>query len=111
MTLYDSFLNSMKELRSKLKKDPATMDNVSGALAAEITVVVTLLLSALLMRHINIFASVFVIIFLAVLLISNMPLAPKIKREQEDSLEKMSFYIIVTLGVLVAIIYWGLKYV
>ena len=56
-------------------------------------------------------ASVFLIIILAVLLISNMPLAPKIKREQGDSLEKMSFYIIVTLGVLVAVIYWGLKYV
>ena len=105
MSLYDSFLDSVKDLRSKLKNDPATMDNVSGALAAEITVIVSLLL------HVNMFASVFLVIILAVLLISNMPLAPKIKREQGDSLEKMSFYIIVTLGVLVAVIYWGLKYV
>ncbi len=111
MSLYDSFLDSIKDLRSKLKNDPATMDNVSGALAAEITVIVSLLLSALLMSHVNMFASVFLVIILAVLLISNMPLAPKIKSEQGDSLEKMSFYIIVTLGVLVAVIYWGLKYV
>ena len=83
MSLYDSFLDSIKDLRSKLKND----------------------------RHVNMFASVFLVIILAVLLISNMPLAPKIKREQDDSLEKMSFYIIVTLGVLVAVIYWGLKYV
>ena len=111
MSLYDSFLDSIKDLRSKLKNDPATMDNVSGALAAEITVIVSLLLSALLMSHVNMFASVFLVISLAVLLISNMPMAPKIKREQDDSLEKMSFYIIVTLGVLVAVVYWGLKYV
>ena len=94
MSLYDSFLDSIKDLRSKLKNDPAS-----------------LLLSALLMSHVNMFASVFLVIILAVLLISNMPMAPKIKREQDDSLEKMSFYIIVTLGVLVAVIYWGLKYV
>ena len=111
MSLYDSFLDSIKGMRSKLKNDPATMDNVSGALAAEITVLVSLLLSALLMSHVNMFASDFLVIILAVLLISNMPLAPKIKREHGDSLEKMSFYIIVTLGVLVAVIYWGLKYV
>lgn len=111
MSLYDSFLDSIKGMGSKLKNDPATMDNVSGALAAEITVLVSLLLSALLMSHVNMFASVFLVVLLAVLLISNMPLAPKIKREQGDSLEKMSFYIIVTLGVLVAVIYWGLKYV
>ena len=111
MSLYDLFLDSVKDLKSKLKRDPATMDNVSGALAAEVTVVVSLLLSALLLRHINIFASVVVILLLAVLLISNMPLAPKIKSEQSDSLEKMSFYVIITLGMLVAIIYWGLKFV
>ena len=111
MSLYDLFLDSVKDLKSKLKRDPATMDNVSGALAAEVTVVVSLLLSALLLRHINIFASVIVILLLAVLLISNMPLAPKIKSEQSDSLEKMSFYVIITLGMLVAIIYWGLKFV
>ena len=108
MSLYDLFLDSVKDLKSKLKRDPATMDNVSGALAAEVTVVVSLLLSALLLRHINIFASVVVILLLAVLLISNMPLAPKIKSEQSDSLEKMSFYVIIML---VAIIYWGLKFV
>ena len=111
MSLYDLFFESIKGLKSKFSKDPTTMDNVSGALAAEITVVVSLLLSALLLRHISVIASIVVIIFLAILLLSNMPLAPKIKREQGDSLEKMSFYVIISLGVLVAVIYWGLKYV
>jgi len=111
MSLYDIFLDSIKGVKSKISKDPTTMDNVSGALAAELTVIVSLFLFALLLRHVSPIISVIGIIVLAILLFSNMPLAPKIKSEQSDSLNKMNFYIIITLGVLVSVIYWGLKYV
>ena len=50
-------------------------------------------------------------LLVAVLFFTNMPLAGKIKSEQSDSLEKMTFYVVVVLGILVAVIYWGLKYV
>lgn len=111
MSFYDSFVDSIKNLKSKLSKDPTTADNVSGALAAELTVIVCLLLSALLLRHISVLASLIVILFVAVLLFTNMPIAPKLKKEQDDSLNKMTFYVIIALGIFVSAIYWGLKYV
>ena len=111
MTLYQKFLDSMKELKSSLSKDPTTMGNVSGALAAEFLVFVSLILAALFLRHINVIASIVVVLLVAVLFFTNMPLASKIKSEQSDSLEKMTFYVIVTLGILIAVIYWGLNYV
>ena len=111
MALYQKFLDSIKGLRSSLSKDPTTMDNVSGAIAAEFLVFVSLILAALVLRHVSVIASIVVVILAAILFFTNMPLAGKIKSEQSDSLEKMTFYVIVTLGILIAVIYWGLKYV
>ena len=111
MTLYQKFLDSMKELKSSLSKDPITMGNVSGALAAEFLVFVSLILAALFLRHINVIASIVVVLLVAVLFFTNMPLAGKIKSEQSDSLEKMTFYVMVVLGILVAVIYLVLNYV
>ena len=111
MALYQKFLDSMKGLKSNLSKDPTTMGNVSGAMAAEFLVFVSLILAALFIRHVSVMASVVVVILVAILFFTNMPLASKIKSEQSDSLEKMTFYVIITLGILIAVIYWGLKYV
>ena len=111
MGLYSRFLDSIKGLKSSLSKDPTTMDNVSGAIAAEFLIFVSLILSALFIMHVSAFASIVVVILAAILFFTNMPLAGKIKSEQSDSLEKMTFYVILVLGILIAVIYWGLKYV
>lgn len=111
MSFYDKFVNSVSNLKSKLSKNPTTADNVSGALAAELTIIVCLLISAILLRHISVIASVIMILFIVVLLFTNVPIAPKLKKEQDDSLSKMTFYTILALGVIIAAIYWGLKYV
>ena len=113
MALYQKFLDSIKGLKSSLSKDPTTMDNVSGALAAEFLIFVSLILAALFLRHVSVVASasIVVVLLVAVLFFTNMPLAGKIKSEQSDSLEKMTFYVVIVLGILVAVIYWGLKYV
>ena len=47
MALYQKFLDSIKGLKSSLSKDPTTMDNVSGAIAAEFLIFVSLILAAL----------------------------------------------------------------
>ena len=70
-----------------------------------------MILAALLLRHVSVVASIVVVILVAILFFTNMPLAGKIKSEQSDSLEKMTFYVVVVLGILVAVIYWGLRYV
>ena len=40
-------------------------------------------------------------------LIKNMPLIPKFKIEQDDSLDKMIFYAVMVLGIVVVFVYWG----
>ena len=44
---------------------------------------------------------------ISIVLITNIPLIPKFKIEQEDSLEKMLFYAVVTLSIIIAFLYWG----
>jgi energy-converting hydrogenase B subunit G len=36
-----------------------------------------------------------------------MPIMPRLKREQNDSLASMSFYVIVSLSIIVTLFYWG----
>lgn len=110
MGLYDKIVNSFKgiiDIKGKLNRDPATNESVSSALAAELTLISTLLIAALLLRHINVVLTIIVVLGLGLFLITNMPLIPKLKREQSDSLEKMTFYAILTLGILITVIYWG----
>ena len=64
-------------------------------------------MAAILLRHISVLLAGLVTLILAVVLISNIPLIPKFKIEQEDSLEKMLFYAVVTLAIIVTFMYWG----
>jgi len=110
MGFYDKIVDSfrgMTDIKGKIAKNQGTNEDVTSAVAAELTLVSTILISALLLRHINVLLTVIVILGLALVLITNMPLIPKLKREQSDSLEKMTFYAILTLGILVTVIYWG----
>jgi energy-converting hydrogenase B subunit G len=105
MRLYDKLTNSITDLKENLSKD--SYESVSSAVAAELTLILTILLLALLIRQVNLSLAILVVLILSVLLVSNMPLISKFKKEQDDSLEKMTFYGIITLGILVTIIYWG----
>ena len=110
MGFYDKLVNSFKnitDINKGYKRDSASTESVSSALAAELTLISTILIAALLLRHINIFLTIIIILGLCLIFITNMPIIPKLKREQSDSLEKMTFYTILTLGILAAIIYWG----
>ncbi len=66
-----------------------------------------MVLAVILLRHISPLLAGLVTLILAIVLISNIPLIPKFKIEQEDSLEKMLFYAIVVLALIVTFIYWG----
>ncbi|RBQ22408.1 hypothetical protein ALNOE001_21550 [Candidatus Methanobinarius endosymbioticus] len=110
MGYYDRIVYSLRNvtnIKGKLKRDPTTNESVSSALAAELTIISTLLIASLLLRHINIVLTIVVILGLGLILVTNMPIIPKLKREQSDSLEKMTFYAILTLGILITLIYWG----
>ena len=100
-------VNSFKGVKKKVASGSARNESVSSALAAELTLISTLLIGAIMLRHFNIVLAIVVVLGLLLLFFTNMPLIPKLKREQDDSLEKMMFYTILTLGILITVIYWG----
>ena len=69
--------------------------------------IVSIVIASLLLRHINVLLAGLVTLILAIVLIFSIPLIPKFKIEQEDSLEKMLFYAIIVLGMIVIFLYWG----
>ena len=107
MKLYDQIFDVVKQFRKLFSPGPVTNADVSGSITAEIFLIVSLVLSAILLRHVSILLSGLVTLILAIVLISNIPLIPKFKIEQEDSLEKMLFYAVATLAIIVIFLYWG----
>ena len=107
MKLYDQIFDVVKQFKKLFSPGPVTNADVSGSITAEIFLIVSLVLAVLLLRHLSILLAGLVAFILVILLISNIPLIPKFKLEQEDSLEKMLFYAVVTLSIIVAFMYWG----
>jgi len=94
MKLYDQIFNVVKQFRKVFSPGPVTNADVSGSITAEIFLIVSLVLAAILLRHISVLLAGLVTLILAIVLIYNIPLIPKVKMEQDDSLEKMLFYAI-----------------
>ena len=107
MKLYDQIFNVVKQFKKLFSPGPVTNEDVSGSITAEIFLIVSLVLYAILLRHVNVLLAGLVTLILAIVLISNIPLIPKFKIEQEDSLEKMIFYAVITLSIIVVFMYWG----
>ena len=111
MKLYDQIFDVVKQFKKLFSPGPVTNADVSGSITAEIILIVSIILSAILLRHVNVLLAGFVAFILAIVLIFNIPLIPKFRIEQEDSLEKMLFYAVVTLAILVTFLYWGGSFV
>ncbi|MEE1337064.1 hydrogenase [Methanobrevibacter sp.] len=107
MKLYDQIFNVVKQFRKLFSPGPVTNADVSGSLTAEIFLIVSLVLTAILLRHVNVLLAGIFTLVLAIVLIYSIPLIPKFKIEQEDSLEKMLFYAIITLALIGIFMYWG----
>jgi energy-converting hydrogenase B subunit G len=106
--IYTKISDSINNFKNKLKKDPNTNENVSSAIAAELTIISTVLISAIMLRHLSILLTVLIILILGLYLITNAPIITKLKKEQNDSLDSMTFYVILTLAILITAIYWGI---
>lgn len=107
MKLYDQIFHVVKKFKELFSPGPVTNADVSGSITAEIFLIVSLVIASLLLRHVSVLLAGLVTLILAIVLISNIPLIPKFKIEQDDSLEKMLFYAIMVLGLIVIFMYWG----
>jgi energy-converting hydrogenase B subunit G len=107
MKLYDQIFDIVKQFKKLFSPGPVTNADVSGIVTAEIFLIVSLVLSTILLRHVNVLLAGLAALIVTIILISNIPLIPKFKIEQEDSLEKMIFYAVVTLAIIITFLYWG----
>ena len=107
MKLYDQLFDVVKKFKELFSPGPVTNADVSGSITAEIFLIVSLVIASLLLRHISVLLAGLVTLILAIVLISNIPLIPKFKIEQDDSLNNMLFYAIIVLGLIVIFMYWG----
>lgn len=107
MKLYDQLFHVVKRFKKLFSPGPVTNADVSGSITAEIFIIVSIVIASLLLRHVSVLLAGLVTLILAVVLITNIPLIPKFRIEQEDSLNKMLFYAIIALGFIVIFLYWG----
>lgn len=105
MTLYDFIINKIKAIQQS--EGPVTNVSATSMLTAEITLISTILVAVIMLRHVSkilMIIAVIVVLFTALLA---MPLMPKIKREQNDSLSYMLFYMMLALAIIITLFYWG----
>jgi energy-converting hydrogenase B subunit G len=108
MNIYDIILKKIKDVRMETGDDkPVSNIAASSMLTAEITLISSLLISVIMIRLLNKTLMIALVVLVLVLAFIAMPIMPRIKREQNDSLASMSFYLIIALGIIVTLFYWG----
>jgi energy-converting hydrogenase B subunit G len=108
MNIYDIILKKIKEVRMETGDDgPVSNISASAMLTAEITLISSLLIGVLLLRHLNTTLMLVLIVLIFVMVFYAMPIMPRLKREQNDSLASMNFYVIIALGIIVTLFFWG----
>lgn len=107
MNLYDLIIKRIKEAQKADSDGPVTNVSTSAMLTAEITLISSVLVALIMLRLVNnvlMIVAVLVVLFAAVLA---MPLMPRLKREMNDSLYGMTFYVVLALVIFITLFYWG----
>lgn len=108
MNIYDIILKKIKDVRMETGDDkPVTNIAASSMLTAEITLISSILIAVVMLRLLNKTLMIALVVLVFVLVFLAMPIMPRLKREQNDSLASMSFYVILGLGIIVTLFYWG----
>ncbi|MBM4241849.1 MAG: energy-converting hydrogenase B subunit G, EhbG, partial [Euryarchaeota archaeon] len=86
MGIYDIILKRIKEIQSKTKEDePVTNISTSSMLAAEITLISSLIVASIMLRFINKALMMVAVLILILIAVIAMPIMPKLRKEQSDS--------------------------
>lgn len=107
MNLYDLIVKKIKDIQSPGDESPVTNISTSSMLTAEITLISSVLVALVMLRLVSkalMIVAVLVVLFAALMA---MPLMPRFKREQNDSLASMMFYVVITLAIVITLFYWG----
>ncbi|MEN4018638.1 MAG: energy-converting hydrogenase B subunit G, EhbG [Methanobacterium sp.] len=108
MSLYDIIISKIKQIQGKDAEDgPVTSIAASSTLAAEITLLSSILVAVIMLRYYSNALMVIAVLLVMAIIVSAMPIMPKLKTEQNDSLNRMIFYVVLALGIITTLFYWG----
>ncbi len=108
MSLYDIILKRIREIQEKAEEEePITNVTASAMLTAELTLIASLLIAVVMIRLIHPILMIIMIIAIFIIAIMAMPIMPKLRKEQNDSFNNMIFYVVIALGIIIALFYWG----
>lgn len=111
MNLYDLINDKIKEIQTKTENETISGVSTASYLASELVLIVSILITSILLRKINPILMIAGILVIFAIILTNMPIMPKFRHAQNDSLNNMMFYALIVLALLVAIFYWGVNYV
>jgi energy-converting hydrogenase B subunit G len=108
MSFYDVIIKRIREIQEKAEEEePVTNVTASAMLTAELTLIASLLIAVVMIRLIHPILMIIMIIIIFLIALMAMPIMPKLRKEQNDSFNNMMFYVIIALGIIIALFYWG----
>lgn len=108
MGYYEKLLDLIRGIKDE--NEELSSSAVTSILTAELTLLVSILICLIMLRHLNLILMVVAVFFFLVIIITSMPLMIKVKNEQSDSFDRMSFHAIIALALLVIVVYWGVRF-
>ena len=100
-------IKRIREIQRAEEEEPVTNVTASAMLTAELTLIASLLIAVVMVRLIHPVLMIILIIAILIIALMAMPIMPKLRREQNDSLNNMIFYVVLALGIIIALFYWG----
>lgn len=107
MSFYDIILKRIRKIQEKAEEEPITNVTASAMLTAELTLIASVLVAVVMVRLIHPVLMIIMIAAVLIIALMAMPIMPRLRREQNDDLNNMMFYVVVALGIIVALFYWG----
>ncbi len=108
MSFYDIILEKIRKIQEKAEEDrPVTNVTASAMLTAELTLIASVLVAVVMVRLIHPVLMIIMVAAILIIAFMAMPIMPRLRREQSDDLNNMMFYVVVALGIIVALFYWG----
>lgn len=106
MNLYDMIVKKIKDIQG-VDEDPVTNLSTTSMLTAEITLIASALVAMVMLRHLNNILMIVAVLVVLVVFLTSMPIMGRLRKEQNDSLSSMMFYIIIALTIVITLFYWG----
>lgn len=108
MSFYDLIMKRIRDIQVKAEEEePITNVTASAMLTAELTLIASLLIAVVMIRLVHPVLMIIMIIIISIIALMAMPIMPRLRKEQDDSFNNMVFYVVLALGIIIALFYWG----